>query len=447
MENAATTLHRFLAFAVIAPLAFSAACGGSSESGDDSDAGLSQDGGAALLERRSDEPAGENCALGGVKVETGSDVNGDGILSGDEVSSVTYECTETDAEFCARYGAVCGQLKLMESSGKIRVVESCGVCTAPQNCSEETNRCGCTPLTCGEAGVSCGEIYDGCGSYISCGPACTESEPSVIRLLTGNLTSGGNRSYDAGHGIRIFQGLKPHIAFVQEFNFGNRSPEATRMMVEKAFGGNFYHVIQPRNEGIVIPNGIVSYYPIKDWGVIDDETMDDRDHVWARIDIPGKRDLWAVSVHIPTHGSKRQESIEGLVEALDRLNIPEDDFVAIGGDFNTSSRTGDNGLMLLDDTGLVVLDTDSDCPIDQQGGDDTNITRTKDYDAIYTSQALKNLRVRPVIGDAENLTLRGLVFDSRIFTPLTAVPPVKADDSGAEDMQHMAVLKDFAIPR
>src|SRR5690606_9933677 len=40
----------------------------------------------------------------------------------------------------------------------------------------------------------------------------------------------------------------------------------------------------------------------------------------------------------------------------------------------------------------------------------------------------------------------GLVFDSRVFTPLSAVAPVQSGDSGVSGMQHMGVLKDFLIP-
>ena len=39
----------------------------------------------------------------------------------------------------------------------------------------------------------------------------------------------------------------------------------------------------------------------------------------------------------------------------------------------------------------------------------------------------------------------GLVFDSRVFTPLSDVSPAQTGDSGVTGMQHMAVLKDFRI--
>jgi len=40
----------------------------------------------------------------------------------------------------------------------------------------------------------------------------------------------------------------------------------------------------------------------------------------------------------------------------------------------------------------------------------------------------------------------GIVFDSRVFTPLSAVVPVLAGDSGAFQMQHMAVMRTYDFP-
>jgi hypothetical protein len=40
----------------------------------------------------------------------------------------------------------------------------------------------------------------------------------------------------------------------------------------------------------------------------------------------------------------------------------------------------------------------------------------------------------------------GLVFDSGVFTPLSDVAPVQPSDSGASNMQHMPVVKDFVLP-
>jgi hypothetical protein len=40
----------------------------------------------------------------------------------------------------------------------------------------------------------------------------------------------------------------------------------------------------------------------------------------------------------------------------------------------------------------------------------------------------------------------GLVFDSRIYTPLADVAPVLQSDCAATNMQHMAVVRDFFVP-
>ena len=59
------------------------------------------------------------------------------------------------------------------------------------------------------------------------------------------------------------------------------------------------------------------------------------------------------------------------------------------------------------------------------------------------SFSFTNALVPVVIG--ANAFTNGLVFDSRVYSPLSAVPPVLATDSGATGMQHMGVLKDFMI--
>jgi MYXO-CTERM domain-containing protein len=50
------------------------------------------DDGAASLIRLEDEPSGEHCAAGGVRVEAGLDEDGDGILDDAEVSAVAFAC-------------------------------------------------------------------------------------------------------------------------------------------------------------------------------------------------------------------------------------------------------------------------------------------------------------------------------------------------------------------
>ncbi len=75
--------------------------------------------GQTSLVRTETEPAGTNCTLGGVRIESGLDANGDGTLSPGEVSQVSYACSGGSEPTLvnasnADWGGVCpqGGLKL-----------------------------------------------------------------------------------------------------------------------------------------------------------------------------------------------------------------------------------------------------------------------------------------------------------------------------------------------
>src|SRR6266581_3022218 len=80
-----------------------------------------------------------------------------------------------------------------------------------------------------------------------------------VRIMAANL-NGNTQSYQP-FAIRIFQGLKPDIVAIQEFNYSNNAPADIRSMVDTAFGTNFSY-FRESNSGYSIPNGIVSRYPI-----------------------------------------------------------------------------------------------------------------------------------------------------------------------------------------
>lgn len=411
----------------------------SADAGDEGDAGGEADGGAldGGVEVGSDGGGSEEDA--GYPVSEGECPDGgDGTVDPD---TVRQACGQKE----------CGTAKAVDTCGRVQDVE-CGLCEAPLRCGDD-GACGCTPSTCAAEGASCGEIYDGCGGFVSCGGPCASGETVRVRLVSGNISSGKYQDYDEGHGIRILQGLKPDVAFVQEYRYGDYGVDDQRRLTDKAFGEGFYFVAEEVVVGGLIPNAVVSRYPILDWGLIyDGHVGETRQHVWARIDLPGDRDLWAFSVHLPTNGQKRYKSGDDLMDDIGAMDIPEGDFIAIGGDFNTNQRD-EAVLTLMGKSGLVVIDTEDtaqgkgDGPVDQEGKSGTNVKRTKPYDAIYTSQNLKDVQTQVVIGKAQGLSARGLVFDSRSFEPLSEVWPVRYSDSEAEGMQHMAVVKDFALPR
>ena len=274
----------------------------------------------------------------------------------------------------------------------------------------------------------------------------------VIRIMAANTTSGNFQSYPtddlgpvgglSGPGNRIFQGLDPDIVLVQEMNVGvgasKNTPATYRAWVDGNFGTAFSYRVET---GKQLPNGIVSRFPILEWGIWEDTQIDNREFIWAKIDIPGDKDLWAISVHL---SSGRGASVRQLQAAALRAKIleiiPAADYLVLGGDLNTNSR-GEQCVSTLS----AVLATGAPYPVDQAGQDGTNASREKPYDWVIPDAEL-NARSTPLIMGNRTFT-NGLVYDSRVTSPYSFRPaPILAGDSGAPSMQHMAVMRAFLIP-
>jgi endonuclease/exonuclease/phosphatase family metal-dependent hydrolase len=276
----------------------------------------------------------------------------------------------------------------------------------------------------GDAGPDAGTPYADGGSG-----------PFSLRIVAANLSSGNGQSYDPGEGARILKGLQADIILVQELNFGANQPADLRGFVDTAFGPTFSYF---REAGGQIPNGVISRYPIVASGEWDDPLTDTRDFAWARIDLPGPADLWAVSVHLLTsNAAQRADQVSALLAQLALL--PPEDLVVLGGDFNTGSRT-ETCLARL----AAYFKTTAPYPVDQSGNGNTNAGRDRPYDWVLADTQLQAhaAAVRVKAGSFPN----GLVFDSRVYSPLSDVPPAQAGDSAAVNMQHMAVVRDFVLP-
>ena len=130
-----------------------------------------------------------------------------------------------------------------------------------------------------------------------------------VRIMAANL-NGDTQSYQP-FAIRLFQGLKPDIVAIQEFNYtstnglGVNTPAAMREMVDAAFGTNFSYYREPYTANGPIPNGIISRYPIITSGSWADtvQTQPNRGYAWAQIAIPGTNNLYMVSAHLLTKNS------------------------------------------------------------------------------------------------------------------------------------------------
>ena len=275
-------------------------------------------------------------------------------------------------------------------------------------------------------------------------PSLTASEPSLdaavrLRIMAANTTSGSQQSYpNPGPGVRIFQGLDPDVVLIQEFQVEG----SLDAWVDDAFGDTFDHCIE---EVDGLPNGVISRFPILQCGEWDDPFMLNRDFSFARIDLPGDRDLWAVSVHFKASSgsSNRQKRKNEGLELVERIaaQVPENDFLVIGGDFNTQNRNEE----VLDVLRQVVV-VEAPFPDDGSGDGDTNSSRRKPYDWVLVDADLEPFEVAVVTGDRQFDD--GLVFDSRIFSQEQLdqlFSPVRQTDSGAPQMQHMAVVRDFLI--
>lgn len=265
--------------------------------------------------------------------------------------------------------------------------------------------------------------------------AATALQPSNLRVLAGNLSSGAASTYDPGEGIRLLRGLVPDVALLQEVNYGAGTATDVRAFVDAAFGSAFVYA---REEGVQIPNAIVSRYPILASGRWADPYVDNRGFVYAKIQVPGAHPLWAVSVHFLTTGSiARANEATSLVDQLGSV-VGAGDYVVIGGDLNTENRTEACTATL----GRYVA-TSAPYPVDQYGNDNTNAPRNRPYDWVLVDPTLRARRVPTTYG--ANVFVSGLVFDSRVFVPLADVAPIAAGDSAATNMQHMPIIEDFFL--
>ncbi|MFP2932512.1 lamin tail domain-containing protein [Pyxidicoccus sp. 3LG] len=257
-----------------------------------------------------------------------------------------------------------------------------------------------------------------------------------IRLMAANISSGNGQDYDPGHGIRIFQGTDPDVVMIQEFNYKTNSAADLRAFVDTAFGTGFHYY---REGGAQIPNGVISRWPIIASGEWDDPQVSNRDFAWARIDVPGPKDLWVVSVHLLTTSSgNRNTEASSLVSRI-KANIPTGDYLAIGGDLNTGSRSE-----ACFTTFAQVVTTASPYPADRNGNTNTNAGRNEPYDHVLVDSDLRQYQTGVVIGGSSYAN--GLVVDTRVHSPLSEISPALSGDSGASGMQHMGVIKDFLIP-
>jgi len=313
-------------------------------------------------------------------------------------------------------------------------------------------------------------------SFIPDGENCVEKpiQKLKVRVMAANLTTGMYQDYQIS-GASIIKAMKADIILIQEFNydcdlnldgqcdddedgFGDNSTSDFEIdnLLTWIYGENhgfhYYRgeeiVIEPQD--IPIPNGIITRWPIITSGEWEDSLVINRNFNYAQIDIPGDKDLWAVSLHLKAGSSDdgvRNLETKELMEKIAEI-IPEGDYIVIGGDLNTRNRE-ERAVENLS----TIFDTAGPHPVGEIGKEGTNASRKNPYDWVIASHSLSPLQISTDFCYDETLTdckeyPNGLVFDSRKYSDYDLevyFDGVLSTDSGADNMQHMGVIKDFEI--
>ena len=237
---------------------------------------------------------------------------------------------------------------------------------------------------------------------------------------------------------RLLRGLSPDVLAVQEFKIPDAGGYPA--FVEEVFGPGWHVMVENTNSSCDLPNGIISRWPITASGEWNDYELGDRDFPWATIALPGGRKLHVISVHFKagdgtTDRQRRENQARQITNYVAQMGWPADDYLVLAGDLNQASRN---------ESALAVLTTvfsDALIPTDQLGDPDTNIPRSRPYDYVLPNPALESAH-RPLSFGGSSFP-NGLVFDSRMWDPPPA--PVRPNDSAEIGVQHLGVLKLFAL--
>ncbi|MGD9875080.1 MAG: lamin tail domain-containing protein [Kiritimatiellia bacterium] len=267
----------------------------------------------------------------------------------------------------------------------------------------------------------------------------------AFSIVTANLTSGTNEvnsttTWD-DPGCRILQALCPDVVMMQEWVL--KSGTTYRGFVNEHFGTGFSYYVEYQTGLYSQPNGIISRWPITASNEWNDAELSNRDFANVTIDLPGSKDLHAVSVHLKASSLETpdEDAATRLAEARALTNYialagwPTGDYVVLGGDLNLTNRT---------EACLKVLTnvlSDAHQPADQDGDKDTNNGKYRPYDLILPATNL-DARHCSITCYGETFA-NGMVFDTREIWNGGLPPPALANDSDALNMQHLAVMKVF----
>ena len=269
--------------------------------------------------------------------------------------------------------------------------------------------------------------------FLSGFPALTVSRAETVKILTANL---GDliQNYPETQATRIFQGLGPDIACLQEFN-----PSNAESFVDQAFGTDYYLYVEPRYH----PNAIVSRWSFQTYGFWDCPEVSDREFAWAVVNVPGSKKLQVATCHLKSGTSSEdiqtRENQANELKSQIQANFDDNQYIVVGGDLNTQYRSSSPISIF-----QSYLTTSDGTPADRDGDSDTNEIRTYNYDWIIPNDELGDTITSLFVGSYSYSG--GIVFDSHVFTPLSEVSPIQYDDTHASAMNHEPVMKAYNIP-
>ncbi len=373
-------------------------------------------------------------------------------------------CTEEHKTICKastdnNFTCSCEEGYIQNAEDKCELPAKCEAdsCTEPHKtvCSIENNQISC----------SCDKGFEENQQG-----ECKQLSDIHIRAVAGNISTTNNQNYDHGEGIKIFQGLKANVIMIQEFNYKNNSSADYREMVEAIFQDpgclnvRCYYVAGSDENSHNIPNGIISRFPIIDSGYWPHSSLPDRDMDWAILDIPGNKDLFVVSVHLHTGGgSTQKEEAQVVAKKIAKIkeDYPDKYYYLVGGDFNGDSAVSDSGFGKYQGVRIFTTSTDNNArPVGEDGSYGTNAKRSKPYDWVLSSPDLTQLQVSSDFCNQNDTNdckrySHGLIMDTRDFTQNELDKyfsptsfngySLETDDSQGNNMQHMAIIRDFVI--
>ena len=282
--------------------------------------------------------------------------------------------------------------------------------------------------------------------------------PASLKIQTANVSKVG--TFAMNQSIRIFQGLEPGVAMLQEWALAEGTH---REYVDEAFGPQFYYYLAYTNKNPVgdpwaMPNGIVSRWAMQTWGGWKDTTGSNLPYfAWAIIDLPGDTDLGVVSAHLKAgltvEDRERRVEQANLIKAYVEANFDTvNDYIVVGGDINAGTA---NEWCI--QSFATFLDPSTYRPADRNGNEYTNQIRNDPFDWIMPNLLLNSFQETLVIGTEDYQYPEGIVFDSHVFCrcdaapipqpgdPLWNLPPVLYGDSHSTLMDHMTVMVSFDI--